>query len=192
MSSDTSPNPSSKSHSSSVRLPSFPKHPLPRGTDAPVILKDYPRLHKRRKSGWKSVADDLANRDGVKEGDNEPTYPRLMGPAHFDLRGFGCFDITWGIVAYGQNFAEISRRICTDDTEELRLRHIKCKITNRLATGFHMLKMGSGKLGFEDDKNLILGDCAHVSNADIDEHFLTGVKAETDPAQPRTVECFRR
>ena len=94
--------PTVRSGESFVRLPSFLKQPLPRGTDAPVILKDDPKLHKRKKSGWESVADALASRDGAKEGDSETTYPRLLERTLFALRGFGRFDIAWGIGSYGE------------------------------------------------------------------------------------------
>ena len=194
--SDHSPDPSSRSQMSQVRLPSFLKQPLPRGTGAPVILRDDPRLRKRRKSGWESVSDALNARgnarDGIKEGESDTTYPRLLERTLFALRGFGCFDVTWGIGSYGENFTELIRRIGSDNTEDLRIRQAKCKITNRIAVGMSTLKMGSKKLGFEDEKNLLLGDFHQVSNAEIEDHFLNDVKAEKRPAQPTSVEAFRR
>ena len=183
---------SAKSSVSNVRLPSFLKQPLPRGTDAPVELKEDPHLHKRKKSGWESVADALAARDGPKEGDAEPTYPRLLERALFALRGFGCFDVAWGIGSYGKNFTELIRRIGSDNSEDLRLNHIKCKITNRIAVGFSTLKFGAKKLGFEDEKNLLLGDFTQVSNSILEEHILVSATAEKKPGQPKMLEQFRR
>ena len=68
-----------------------------------MIRKDDTRSHKRRKSGCDSVAGALANRDGMKEGDNEPTYPRLLERTLFALRGFssvGSSDIVNRVVSY--------------------------------------------------------------------------------------------
>ena len=39
---------STKSRISSARLPSFLKQPLPRGTESHAVLKDDPKLHKRK------------------------------------------------------------------------------------------------------------------------------------------------
>ena len=189
-SSDVSPYHSAKPHGSSVRLPSFSKQHLPRGADAPAVLKDDPRLRKRRKSGWGSVADALAARDGFKEGETDIAHTRLLERTLFALRGFGCFDITWGIGSYGKNFAELIRRIGTDNTEDMRVHHVKCKVANRIAYGFSNLKFGSKKLGFEDEKNLILGDFCHVPNAELELHFLVDGKMEKRPEEPKTVENF--
>ena len=150
VSSEPIASPSARSHASQVRLPSFLKRPLPRGTDAPVILLDDPRLRKRRKSGWGSVADALNARDnardGLKGGEASTAYPRLLGRTLFAMRGFGCFDAHWGIGSYGKNFIELIRRIGSDNMEDLRLNQVKCKITNRIDTRFATLKFGSKKL----------------------------------------------
>ena len=195
-STDASPVPSTRPGASHVKLPSFLKQPLPRGTDAPVILRDDPRLHKRKKSGWESVADALNARDnardGIKEGDNDTAAPRLLGRTLFALRGFGCFDLVWGIGSYGRNFTELIRRIGSGNAEDLRVHQVKCKMTNRIAIGFLTLKMGSKKLGYEDSKSLLSGDFHQAPNAEIEDHFLSDSKAEKRPDQPKTAEAFRR
>ena len=87
---------SGKSRASSVKLPSFLKQPLHRGTEAPVVLKDDPKLHKRKKHPWGGVVDALVAHAGLKEGDTEATYPKLQERTIFALRGFGEFTISWG------------------------------------------------------------------------------------------------
>ena len=140
---------------------------MPRGTDAPVILRGDPRLQKRKKSGWGSVDDAFSVRGGIKEGESDPTYPRLSGRTLFALRGFGCFDIAWGIGAYGKTFTELIRHNVSDNADELRLNHTKCKITNRIDVGFSTLQMGTDELRYGGEENLILGDFAHVSTSAI-------------------------
>ena len=184
---------SAKSKSSSVRLPTFLRQPLPRGTAAPVELKDDPKLHKRKKEPWESVADALvANAGlGIKEGENETTYPKLLERTIFALRGFGEFTVCWGNGQYGKCFTDYIRRIGSDHIEDLRINNVRCKLTNRLAVGLSTLKMGSEKIGVEDEKNLLLGDFALVSNTVLEDHVLTGVKSEKRPPQPTTLEGFR-
>ena len=94
--------------------------------------------------------------------------------------------ILWG------NFTDLIRRIGSDNSEDLRLYHVKCKITNRMAVGFSTLKLGSEKLGWEDEKNLVLGDFAQVSNTELEDHFLVENTAEKKPPNPKTIEDFRR
>ena len=101
---------------------------MSRGDDAPVILKDDSRLHKRKKSGGESVEDALSAREGFKEGESDPTYPRFLERVVFDLRGFGCLDIAWGIGPFGKTFAELIRLIGTCNAEDLRSQHIESEI----------------------------------------------------------------
>ena len=151
-------------------------------------------MHKRRRSGCESVVGALANRDGMKAGGNDPTYPRFLERTLCALRGFGCFDIAWGIGSYGENFTELARRIGADNTEELRLHRIKCKITNRFANGFSMPKMGSVELGYVDGETSFWwgGALRSCPNEDLEEHFITYISDGRKPDQPKTADVFRR
>ena len=74
---------------------------MPRGPDAPAILKDDPRIHKRRKSGWEGVADELLALGGIKDYVKETAYPELLERAIVALMGFGVFDVPLGIGPFG-------------------------------------------------------------------------------------------
>ena len=116
---DTSPHHSMSSQGFSAKLPSYLKQPIHRGIDAPVILRDDPRLHKRKTIGRRSVSDALSSIEGSKEGEPDPTYHRLIGRTIFYLRGFGCFDISWGIGTFGKTFSELIRRGGADNSADL-------------------------------------------------------------------------
>ena len=171
---DGGPNQSVKSPGPHDRSPSFLKQPLHRGADDPVVLKDDPRLHKRKEPGRGSVAAALDSRDWVKEGDTETTYHRLLRRALFALLGFGRCDVGWRIGSYGGNFTDLIRWVGTDNAEDLRAAHVKCKIADSISAGFPTLKMGAAKLGFADEQNLILCDFTQVPNSASDEHLLAG------------------
>ena len=177
---------------SRVRLPAFLRQPVPRGTDAPVVIRADPKLHKRKKRGWECIADALSANHVLKEGEREATSTRLLGRTLFAMRGFGQFEIAWGVGCYGPSFTECIRSIATDRAEDLSLRNIRCEITNRIAHGISNLKCGSKKAGNEDEKNLLLGDFPPVPTAVLDDFVLTDMKAETRPTQPQDVETFRR
>ena len=98
------------------------------GADAPGILKDEHRLNKRKNTGRRSVADDAESRNAPKDGDDEPTCPRLLGRDGSSLRRFGRFDITLDIGSYGGNYAGLIRISSTDNTEELRPQRIKLTV----------------------------------------------------------------
>ena len=124
-----------------------PKQPLPRGTEAPLVLKGDPKLRKRRKNPWGSVSDALAAHSGIKESEVGATYPKLLARTICALRGLGEFDVAWGIGQYGKNFAEYIWRMGAGNDEGLRIHNARCKITNRLAIGLSTLKLGSEKMG---------------------------------------------
>ena len=137
------------------------------------------------------MADALVANAGLKENGTEATYPKLLERTIFALRGFGEFSVSRGIGQYGKSFADYIRRIGSDNVEDLRLNNVRCRITNRLAIGLSTLKMGSEKLGLEDEKNLMLGDFVSVSNTILEDHVLTATKSEKRPPQPTTLEGFR-
>ena len=141
---------STKSKGSAAKLPSFLKQPLPRGTEAPVELRDDPKLHKRRNQPCESAADDLVAivpNPGVKDGESDATYPKLLERTIFALRGFGEFEVSWGIGQYGKSSTDYIRRIGDDNVEDLRVHNARCKITNRSAIGISTLKLGSLMFG---------------------------------------------
>ena len=145
-----------------MKLPGFLRQPIPRGTEAPVCIKDDPKLHKRKKKGWECIADALSATQTVREGDKEPSPAKLLGRTVFAMRGFGQWHIEWGVGCYGTSITEFIRNIASDHAEDLRVFNAKCKITNRIAIGMSQLKIGSKIIGQEDEKNcswVILRQC---------------------------------
>ena len=175
-----------------IKLPGFLRQPIPRGTEAPVCIRDDPKLHKRKKKGWECIADALSATQITKDGEKEPSASKLLERTVFAMRGFGQWHIEWGVGCYGASFTEFIRNIASDHVEDLRLFNVKCRITNRIAIGMSQLKIGSKILGQEDEKNLLLGDFMPVSNSVLEDHMLTDTKAESKPGQPKSMEMFRR
>ena len=175
-----------------VRLPGFSKQPVPRGAAAPVSIRADPKMHKRKKRGWECIDDSLSASLALKEGDKEATSTRLQERTWFSMRGFGQFEIEWGVGCYGGGFTECIRSIATDHAEDLRVRNVRCRITNRLAFGLSNLKCGSKKAGTEDERNVMLGDFTPVSNSVMEDYALPDTKSEPKPAPPHDVETFRR
>ena len=174
-----------------VRLPGFLKQPLPRGTDAPVGIKDDPNPRKKKKRCRGCSADALTANNAVREGDKEPSNARFLERTLFAMRGFGQWHIEWGAGCYGLAFAEFVRSIGSGHIEDLEFRNAKCKITNRLAVGLSNLKFGSKQFGQEGGKSLFLGDFAPVPNSVLEDHVPTSTKTEANPSPPRSIEMFR-
>ena len=117
----------------------------------------------------------------IRMGPLKPPIPNCLGGAISALRGFGEFHIVRGIGKYGKNFTEYLRLMGSGNVGDLRIHNIRRCVTNRMAIGLSTLKLGSKRHGSEDEKNLPLGDFAHVSNGVLGGFMLTDTKAEKNP-----------
>ena len=67
----------------------------------------------------------------------------LFGRTVFALRGFGEFEVRWGIGSYGNELRDCRRLTSSCGVEEIPSSCVRCLISNRLEYGLSTLKMGT-------------------------------------------------
>ena len=94
-------------------LPDCLRQTLPRATDHPLSLKYDPSTipKTKQKDDMDRVADVLLTIHGEKLGNVKIDHCKLVGRAVFALRGFGEFEVQWGVGAYGKDLNERMGRL---------------------------------------------------------------------------------
>lgn len=142
-------------------LPPFLQQTFPRATGHPLSLKCAPTLlpeGTKQRGEIDKAADFILSLQGEKAGHVEADHSKVVEWAVFALRGFGEFQVRWGIGAYGRELNACIRRLGAYENEEILASGVRCVMSNRIAYGFSTFKIGTCFRGKEDNKTATSAD----------------------------------
>ena len=142
------------------------------------------------------VADVILTLQGEKAGNVEVEHSKIAEMAVFALRGFGEFQVRWGIGAYGEELNACLRRMDAYGKEEILASGVRCVMSNRIAYGLSTLKIGTLSQGKEDNKTATLADFSPATVEEMGEemgnHYLANADREPVGRYPFSLDFFKQ
>ena len=95
----------------------------------------------KQRDDMDKVADVMLSLKWERSGNIEADHSKLVEKTIFALRGFGEFQVRWGIGAYGKELNAHLRRMSAYDQEEILAAGVRRFVSNRMACGISTLKI---------------------------------------------------
>ena len=176
-------------------LPPCLRQTFPRATDPPLSLRYYPTIlpdATKQRNDMDKVTDVILSLQGQKSGNIEADHSKLAGKTISALRGFGGFQVRWGIWAYGKELNAHLRRMSAYEKEEIQAEGVRRLISNRAACGISTLKIWTFRHGEEDNKTATLADFAPSTVEEIEKHYLAIADMGPDGRYPFSLDFTMR
>ena len=138
------------------------------------------------------VADVLLTLQAGKVGSVEADRSELAERAIFDLRCFGEFQVRWGIGAYGKELNACLLRVSAYEKEEILASGARCLISNRIAYGLSMLKLGTFCMGKGGSETAILADFSPSAVGEMENRYFANAAMEPVGRYPPPIDFSKR
>ena len=154
---------------------------------------DPATIHKpKQKDDMGRVEDGLLTMQGGEMGSVEIDHIKLVGRAIFALRGFGEFEVRWGVGAYGKDLNGRRIRLSSYGKEEVLAAGVRCLITNRMAYGLSTLKIGTYSKWQAGHRAVTLSDFIPDTAEKMGNQFRANAKMEPTGRYPYSIDFPKR
>ena len=122
--------------------------------------------------------------------DPDRQWAKITKYVAYAARGFGTFNPTVGLGAFGLELPKAIRRQANSPKSTLWDLEIRVPINNRIASGMDLVSWGAedGHTGAKE--SITLGDCYPMDSRGFEQYRVSGDKLEEHGKQPVTVHMF--